>query len=579
MSVWLWGITDRKRNFFHHGTDLNGFIDYTQNLKGKSPKIYFHNLRYDGSFIISWLLHNGYQHSERINDVNQFSSIITDTGLFYEIAYSINGKIITLHDSFKKIPIALAQMSKAYGLGINKLDMDYSKRAVGHVPTLDEIEYQKNDVYIPAEVLDIQYSQGLTKMTSSADAMEDYKNRIGKDKFKQLYPILPNEVDMFCRQSYKGGITFVKPEIANVEVGEGVVYDVHSMYPGRMIKELLPYGNPIFIKGDVKPSMIKDYPLYIIHITADFEVKSDHMPSIQIKNDIRFSPTKYIEKSNGDVDLWLTSIDYQLFKTQYDVYNVIEHGAYYFKGATGLFDDYINYWYGIKEDKSQPKGIRTISKLYLNGLYGKFGTNPKNTLKIPYLDDEGVLRFESQEQPDRESVYVPMASFITSYARKQIVDSAQSVWPYFCYCDTDSVHLTAIPDGLDLNDYLDITDDKIGTWGLESYFSKAVFYRAKTYKEEIEGKTMVKCAGLKSDIVKDLEFNDFEIGVVFEQLKSRQVKGGIELYIAPFEVKWYNSKWEMIICGKNNIVGATLKMCHFVVGGLVSPKEANIFHP
>lgn len=538
MSVWLWGITDRKRTFFHHGTDLESFILYTQTLKGKRPKIYFHNLRFDGSYIISWLLWNGYIHTDRINDEKQFSSVITDTGLFYEIKFEIDGKQVTLHDSFKKVPIALAQMPKAYGLTIEKLDMDYSERPSDHIATEEEIEYQKNDVYIPAEVLDIQYSEGLTKMTSSADAMEDYKNRIGKSQFKTLFPVLPSQVDDFCRSSYKGGITYVKPSIAGKEIGKGVVYDIHSMYPAQMKNELLPYGEPIKLDGAIREGILEDYPLYIIHITVDFQIKPEHMPSIQIKNDIRFPSTKYLESSDGEVDLYLTNIDYELLKSQYDIYHLIEHSAYYFKGATGLFDSYIDYWYDIKENPDSDKAMVTLAKLKLNGLYGKFGTNPKNTLKIPYLDKHnGALRFTSVEQPDRESVYVPMASFITSYARKQIVNSAQSVWEYFCYCDTDSVHLTELPSDKNIHDYLEITDDVIGTWGLEIEFERAVFYRAKTYKEEVKGETFVKCAGLRNDLVKGIDFDKFELGVVFEQLKSRQVKGGVQLYLAPFEVK------------------------------------------
>ena len=538
MSVWLWGTTDRKQTFFEYGTDLDSYMAHTGTLKGKSPKIYFHNLRYDGSYIISWLLHHKYEYVERIDSEQQFTSVITENGLFYEISFSTPDKTIVFHDSLKKVPISLAQMPKAYGLDIEKLDMSYHQRASDHVATEQEIEYQKNDVYIPAQVLDIQYTQGLTKMTSSADAMEDYKNRIGKSNFKKFFPILPTKVDDFCRKSYKGGITYVKPDLAGKPIGAGVVYDVHSMYPGHMIHDLLPYGRPIYLEGKIQEGMLEQYPLYIVHITADFDLKPDHMPSIQIKNDIRFEATKYVEKSNGYVDLHLTSVDYELFKTQYTIYHLEEHSAYYFQGQKGLFDDFINYWYTIKEDPESPKSLVTLAKLKLNGLYGKFGTNPKNTLKIPFLDPHnGALRFKPQVMPDRESVYVPMASFITSYARKNIVDSAQSVWEWFCYCDTDSVHLKELPPEEDINNYLHITDDKIGTWGLECYFTKAVFYRAKTYKEEVEGKTQVKCAGLRNDLVENIAFDSFHLGVVFEQLKSRQVKGGVQLYLAPFEVR------------------------------------------
>lgn len=541
MRVYLWGLTDRKTTFFDYGLDLDSLIYRLGSLKEDNPLVYIHNLKYDGSYILVWLLQNEYTYTERIEGDGQFSAIITDMGLFYEISIGINNKIIKLHDSVKKIPLALEQIPYAYGLDLRKLDFDYHQE-VGEdwLPTEQDLEYQKNDVFIPAQALDIQYSQGLTKMTTSADALADYKARIGSGKFKQLYPILPDEVDAFCRKSYKGGITYVKPEIAGKEVGKGSVWDVHSMYPGQMKNELLPYGQPIYLKGDIVESLLDNYPLYIVRFTADFELKKDHMPMVQIKNNFRFNPTDYIEESMGEVELTMTSVDFELFKKQYHIFYLEVHDAYYFKGAKGLFDSYIDYWYGVKSDPETPPAMVTISKLYLNGLYGKFGSSPKNVAKIPYLDEEGALRFRTEEKEDRPTVYVPMASFITAYARRLIVNTAQSLWKYFCYCDTDSVHLAFLPEDIDLNDYMEITekpDEVVGTWGFEANFTQATFYRAKTYKELIDGKNEVKCAGLSASALENVEYNDFEMGVVFEQLKSRQVKGGVELYLAPFEIK------------------------------------------
>lgn len=536
MRVWLWGLTNRKRTNFKWGENLESFINEISNLKDKRPLIYFHNLRFDGSYILVYLLNKGYYHVDKIEGDKQISSVITDTGLFYDISFSINGKVITFHDSFKKVPISLAQMPRAYGLDIEKLDMDYSEKPFDYKPTQEDIDYQRNDVYIPAEVLDIQYSEGLTKMTSSADALEDYKNTIGKRQFKKRFPVLPVEVDTFIRKSYKGGITYAKEATRGKKLGEGVVYDIHSMYPGMMKNHILPYGKPIYFEGDVQDWLLEEYPLYVVRVIADFELLPDHMPSIQIKGDIRFPSNEYIKKSDGEVELYLTSVDYEVFKKQHHFYYLEVKGAYYFKGATGFFDKFIDYWYTIKESEKSDVSMVTLAKLKLNGLYGKFGSNPKNSLKKPYLEN-GVLRFKTVEQEDRESIYVPMASFITSYARKEIVETAQKLWKYFNYCDTDSVHLTGIPNHVDLNDYIEITDNEIGTWGLETYFDRAVFYRAKTYKEEINGEVDIKCAGLSGKTLESVPFDEFEVGVVFEHLKSRQIKGGVELYTAPFVIK------------------------------------------
>lgn len=538
MRVWLWGLTDRHTTMFKWGEDLNSFIETVSNLEEDRPLIYFHNLRFDGSYLLVSFLSQGYTHVEQITDDNQISTVITDTGLFYEIAFSKNGKIIKFHDSVKKIPLSLAQIPKAYGLDLEKLDLDYNKEiGPDYIVTEEDIAYQKHDVFIVAQALDIQYSEGLTKMTSSADAMEDYKQRIGKNKFSKLYPVLQPKVDEFCRKSYKGGITYVKPSVAGKQLGRGIVYDIHSMYPAQMKYHLLPYGKPIYFKGDIQEGLLSKYPLYIVKFTADFTLKPDHMPMVQLKNTFGFNPTEYVETSDGEVEMTMTSVDFEVFKKQYEIYYLEVHGAFYFNGAHGLFDSFIDHWYKVKSDPKSTKGIVTISKLKLNGLYGKFGTNPKNVIKEPYLDENGVLRFSTVEKEDRPSVYVPMASFITAYARKQIVETAQATWEWFCYCDTDSVHLSNIPKDEDMSNYLEITESELGTWGVDNTFERAVFYRAKTYKQDVEGETMVKCAGLSHKAVESVKYDEFEMGVVFEQLKSRQVKGGVELYLAPFELK------------------------------------------
>jgi hypothetical protein len=145
-----------------------------------------------------------------------------------------------------------------------------------------------------------------------------------------------------------------------------------------------------------------------------------------------------------------------------------------------MFTEYIDKWYAIKAQatKDGNKGLRQIAKDMMNSLSGKFGLRPEVQEKIPYYDEK--LRFKLGEVEQRDSIYVPVVSFITSYGRDKALRSAQKNYDRFIYMDTDSLHLA----GTELPDNLDIDSTKLGWWDLEKTWVRGYFIRAKTYIEE-----------------------------------------------------------------------------------------------
>jgi hypothetical protein len=69
-----------------------------------------------------------------------------------------------------------------------------------------EQEYIKNDVLIVAKALKTLFDDNLTKMTQGSNALNDFKEIIGKKKFEHYFPLLPYEVDKEIRKAYKGRI-------------------------------------------------------------------------------------------------------------------------------------------------------------------------------------------------------------------------------------------------------------------------------------------------------------------------------------------------------------------------------------
>ena len=104
-------------------------------------------------------------------------------------------------------------------------------------------------------------------------------------------------------------------------------------------------------------------------------------------NNLSFIPTQYLESSDGeDVTLCLTNVDLELFMEHYNVYNIEYHSGWKFKSTIGLFKDYIDKWNKVKMESTLNgnKAMRTLAKLMLNALYGKFALNPNVQSKLQH---------------------------------------------------------------------------------------------------------------------------------------------------------------------------------------------------
>lgn len=151
----------------------------------------------------------------------------------------------------------------------------------------------------------------------------------------------------------------------------------------------MPFGEPVFFTGKYKPD--KTYTLYIQSLTCRFELKENKIPTIQVKHNPYFIGNEYLTSSKnaegGFVTLVLTNIDLKLFFEQYDVYDVTYNGGWAFREINGLFNDYIDKWIKRKNEAtiSGNKGQRTLAKLMLNSLYGKFATSLEARSKMPFL--------------------------------------------------------------------------------------------------------------------------------------------------------------------------------------------------
>lgn len=606
--AWAWGVCEvGKPESFIYGNNVDDLFSHMKHSNNST--YYFHNLKFDSDTLFIWMFKNGFKHvkSKKEEVSKSFSTLISGTGLFYgiRIVFEKRNKKICyaqIYDSHKILPFKCAEVAKAFGLPFQKLELDYHEyRPVGHVLTPHEVEYLKHDVVIMALALDINFKQGLTAITQGSNALNDFMDTIGKDIFKYWFPT--PWYDKFVRQAYKGGYTYVSKLFQGLFCGMGLVLDVNSLYPWAMRECLLPCYNGVPFDGKYKEN--SDFPLYVQTIQCHFKVKEGFIPTIQLKNNPSYIANVYVEETDTSEDppiMTLTSVDLKLFFEHYDVDpDDVEYlGGYMFKGANGMFTEYIDKWMKIKEEAtiSGNKALRTIAKLMMNGLYGKFAVAPEIESKIPYMEDE-TIHFSDGPIDTRNPLYIPVAAFITAYAREKTIRSAQKVYDKFAYADTDSLHLifdlpevirnmsqkelenltTAdlIKYGVDLPEDFEVHPTHLGAWKIEGCFTRAKYLRQKCYVEDSNHETLwgaekfnskelkelcekegidydeemkkyiehydtakfkITCAGMPDNCHPHVTWENFEIGASYTgKLKPVHVKGGTVLVDTDFTIR------------------------------------------
>lgn len=535
-NIWLWDICDIFTYEHNSGRKMEGFLNKCYEL---SPAIiYFHNLKFDGIFIIDFLLKHNYVHTlDKKLESKQFSTLITESGVFYSIKVCFKkvghhkAKIVEFRDSSKKIQGSVEEIAKSFNLPILKGEIDYKlNRDENYLYNQDELNYIKNDTEIIARVLSTFYNQKMDKMTASSDTFNLYKDNVGKKIFDILYPTLDIKIDEFIRKSYRGGVCMVNDKYKEKEISNVYCYDVNSMYPDKMAYSKLPYGEPKYYTG--KYEYDNRYDLFICHIRVCMSVKDNYVPTVLIKHIFSGGRNDYIIDTCGAmVELYLTNVDYEIMLKHYDIYEIEYIDGYKFLSSTKLFRNYILPLYDKKNNSSGAE--KQTYKILLNSLYGKFASNPNHIRKIPILENNCV-KFINSKKEVGEPIYTAVSSFITAYSRLQLFNAIQDNYENFVYCDTDSVHII---NGNAKN--IEIDSKKLGAWDLEKIYKTAKYLAQKTYYGvRVDDKKDVKIAGCPKNIKNIITLKEFYFGNEFDgKLVPKKVKGGVVLVDTTFTIK------------------------------------------
>ena len=582
-QVWASGVVEMYTEDVKIHHSIEETFDYLCSLK-TDVIIYYHNLKFDGAFWISYLLVDlGYEQAvEQISDNcydvrflprkymknKSFVYTISDMGQWYTITIKINNRFIEIRDSLKLLPFSVKKIGKSFKTKHKKLDMEYvGFRYAGCEITDKEKEYLSNDLLVVKEALEIMFNEGHSKLTIGSCCLAEFKKNFDKDMWKTFFPDMQsiplNEEEYGCanagdyiRKSYKGGWCYLKKGEENKVKRNGTTADVNSLYPSMMSSESgnrYPIGKPTFWHGNYIPiEALTNDKYFFIRIKTRFYLKENKLPCIQIKGSWNYKGTEWLETSDmfdkrtgkfikayKDLDgntvqvrpiLTLTMTDFILIKEHYNLVDFEILDGCYFESAIGLFDSYIEKYKRIK--MVSEGALRELAKLFLNKLYGKLASSTNSSFKYATIREDKSVGFVEVVANEKEEGYIPIGSAITSYARNFTIRAAQNNYDSFCYADTDSIHCDVTPERVK---GITTHPTKFCCWKLEAEWDEAIFVRQKSYIEHVvkesnkEGEMEdvtpyynIKCAGMP-DTCKNL-LNQSLIGFDQNNMNEEQKK-------------------------------------------------------
>lgn len=457
---------------------------------------------------------------------------------------------MTIRDSYYLFKSPLKALGKL--VGINKGDTlksidNANKQRVETKDLMNDkelVEYVINDSYILAKFFERMCKffpkSTIPPTTTASWAQAKYleNKRMGDmnafDAFRNYTMNLDIDSQLQLNQIfqtwYKGGLSTLKEESLAKEIHNVYVEDVTSQYPDKMKNWRMPVGipkrfqneedfNEYFTKNKDKIES-GEYVCFMNYIY--YEVAQDTRVPNFMKNDGettnplegKFLSYRYIHPK------WDVKESYQYFTQMEKLlirYKKKEFViAYVFEKTKFLFEDYIKFYFELK-DKASKRGDaieKMFAKLMLNTLYGKMGQKairevqlfPSTLNKLMEKEDNGIIIVKNEKESDglgminviKETetpfTYFQVAAYITSLSRYWLLkrwNEIISLGGEVHYCDTDSNFFTIPQEGLSKLSF----GKNLGEWNLEEEnIPNGYIVAAKAYMLYDKDKNIVKCA-------------------------------------------------------------------------------------
>lgn len=414
------------------------------------------------------------------------------------------------------------------------------------------------------------------------------KDRYAKsfDEYYQIaFPKLTKTQDDMLRHAYRGGISNAVDLYSNIEQHNIISIDINSSYPKQMAECRLPYGQPIdFIRGEngkfqhfeeegkerklvyelTFEEITAKWDLYIVKFQAGYKLKYPCVPMVPYKSQYNVARYRHSDTKERQIEandfLYMTNVEFDLFcKThEIDIDNVYIDEVQAFESAEKIFKKFVSRLYKIK---SKYKGTSMYApvKTMLNSVYGRFAMNRfKFTASDTFvrLDNKEILTFKKEDSGrdiKRMTIgsYLPTAIFTTSYARCQLIETANTInaaGGHACYFDTDSIHFSADSAKIENNELV-INDiytgipagNRLGAWKVEvcrnidssgniTGVESGTYICSKRYIEtDTDGFKNIRCSGVPKSQQMKMTAEDLRLGKEITSTSKHRTKSGVKI--------------------------------------------------
>lgn len=548
---------------FRKWDKLRTFLTNVTIATKKMLYCYVHNLSYEFDFLIK--------------NLSKPKSFICNS-THSVISCKLEDFNIEFRCTYQLSKLSLAKIGDMFNL--KKLDSEYRTIYEDDEVTEEEWIYCERDcdIIVPYIQSELKSYSMLSRLPYTSTGKVRAKLReLLKGYDDKEWDLMPDEdcIDAL-NKSFRGGLTMSNPRFTGKIINRTVrSFDEKSKYPSVMLTEEFPYT--IKKSTDFNDKTYKNYKFWIARVKL-IDIYSNFEWGVISSNTCEDVDYLYSDIFNGKiinapfVELYLTSVDLELFKKVYHI-KKIEFIEFYHCDKYGrLPEPFIELIKIFAKNKVEiGKKLKQIesefgeqsleyievykeymdAKSMLNGIYGMMVQ--KLTPQEFYIDEQFMWHEKLNPYVKIENKHLfrnfLFGIFITAYSRFDLVNNIIMNCPLnFVYCDTDSIKFIDvgrefIDYNKDLPDYLRKLPYLKGfnKFEEETPYTKFLTYGAKKYcyiKNDVFGFTV---AGLpKNTPIQG--FDEFVLGAVFSKCKLAK------RYI-------YHNKMIDVDCYTNDVIG------------------------
>jgi hypothetical protein len=432
INPFVWGFYDGV--IYKKFDTTRAFVDYVRDL---DIVVYAHNGgKFDWFFVLPYL--------------DEFCELMIINGRLAK--FKIGN--CEFRDSYNILPVPLAAYKKD--------DIDYAifEKGEREKPKNKKLieDYLRTDCIYLFELVSHFVNQYGTGLTLAGSAMKFWQKH-----FDQTAPRTSKYFYDNFREYYYGG--HVECFTAGVFRKDFKVIDINSAYPYAM-KFKHPYGKIYEVSSELPKT-----EAFIQRSFIKLECISKGALPFRSKKGLIFPNDN--EKRIYSVTGWeyLAGLETNTL-TEIKIIEVTT-----FSDSID-FGEYIDHFYALKSDSERDSPDYIIAKLFLNSLYGKFGSNPDEYMEYTISRPEHIIASECdgyefgamlgdwallQKPLDEEKQHyfnVAVAASITGFVRAYLFKALHQC-KGLIYCDTDSIAATDIG-------ALALSDTILGGWKVEA---------------------------------------------------------------------------------------------------------------